>query len=105
MTWLRPTRLTWLLLPLPLLAWLGLVAINRDAAALFGLLLAVELPFRLWGALGVTMGRRADFYGWPMPGPLGWTLIALTHGVVWYVAASAVAAAVRAARRPRPPGH
>jgi hypothetical protein len=94
--WLRPTRLTWLPLSLPLVAWLVLVAIGRHGAAVFMLLLAIEPPFRVWRALGVAMGRHTDFYGWPDPSALGWVLIALTDLAAWYVITSATVAIVRA---------
>ena len=98
MRWLRPTRVTCILIPLPLAAWLALVALGLDGAAMFTLLLVVELPFRLWRALGLPVGRHTDFYGWPDPNALGWALIALTDLLAWYVVVSAVVAAVRAAR-------
>ena len=96
---LRPTPVTWLVLVLPLVAWGALVAIGWDAPAFLALLLAVELPFRLWGVLGVAVGRRTDFYGWPNPSGLGWALIVLTDLVVWYLVSSAATAAWRAVRR------
>src|SRR5881394_3918382 len=92
--WLRPTRLTWIPLSLPLVVWLGLVAIGRHGAAVFMLLLAIEPSFHVWRALGVTMGRHTDFYGWPDPSPLGWILIALTDLAAWYVIVSASVAIV-----------
>jgi hypothetical protein len=92
--WLRPTRLTWIPLSLPLVVWLGLVSIGRHGAAVFMLLLAIEPSFYVWRALGVTMGRHTDFYGWPDPSPLGWILIALTDLAAWYVIASAIVAIV-----------
>lgn len=75
--------------------WLILVAAGQESAALFIMLFAVELPFRLWSALGLPVGHRTDFYGWPNPNALGLTLIALTDLAMWYVAASALAAAIR----------
>jgi len=98
---LRPTPVTWLVLVLPLVVWTGLVAVGRDGAALFGLLLVVEAPFRLWGALGLAVGRRTDFYGWPNPSLLGWTLIVLTDLAAWYLVSSIAASAWRAVRRAR----
>ena len=102
--WLRPTRLTGLLFSVPFVAWLVLVAIGRHGAAVFMLLLAIEPPFRVWRALGVTMGRHTDFYGWPDPSALGWILIALTDLAAWYVITSPIAAivCVVASRRAAP---
>jgi hypothetical protein len=54
------------------------------------------MPFRLWTALGVPVGRRTDFWGWSNPNGLGLTLTAVTDVLVWYVIASLVAAARRA---------
>jgi hypothetical protein len=98
---LRPTPVTWLVLVLPLVVWGVLVAIGWDAPAFLALLVAVELPFRLWDVLGLAVGRRTDFYGWPNPNGLGWTLIVLTDLVAWYLVSSAAAAASRALRRAR----
>jgi hypothetical protein len=98
---LRPTPVTWLMLLLPLVVWASLVAIGWDGPALLALLVAVELPFRLWGGLGLPVGHRTDFYGWPSPNTLGLTLIILTDLVAWYLVSTAVAAAWRIVRRAR----
>jgi hypothetical protein len=94
------------MLPLPVVAWLGLVAAKADRGALFSLLLAVDPPFSLWRRLGVPVGRHTDFYGWPSPNALGWSLVVITDLAVWYVVASALAAVLRAVwrrtRRPSP---
>ena len=91
--------MTWVVLALPVVVFGGLAVTRQDGPALLMLLLAVELPFRLWAALGVTMGGRADFYGWPLPGTLGWTLIGLTDLAAWYLVACAIAAVGRTLRR------
>ncbi|HEV8617825.1 MAG TPA: hypothetical protein VGU22_20210 [Methylomirabilota bacterium] len=108
--WLRPTRRTWLALALLL------AVVTAGAAALFAagvdtpvwllFLFAVERPFTLWHAVGVPVGRRGDFWGYPFPSALGWTLIVATDLAVVYLAASAIAAlwaraAGAAARRRR----
>jgi len=98
---LRPTSVTWLVLVLPLVLGTGLVAIGWDGPALLALLVAVELPFRLWGGLGLPVGHRTDFYGWPNPNTLGLTLIILTDVAAWYLVSTAVAAGWRAVRRAR----
>jgi hypothetical protein len=96
---LRPTRITWLVLVLPIVgAGIGL-AVGSDAAFFAMFALAIELPFRLWRALGVPVGRRTDFWGWPDPSGPGLALIVLTDAIVCYVVASGVAAAWRALGR------
>src|SRR5690242_12318801 len=60
LSWLAPTRVTALVFVLPIAIW-GVLARVREDLALFLLLLAVELPFRLWRALGVSVGRHTDF--------------------------------------------
>ena len=89
---------------LPVGVWLGLVALGWDGPAALVLLFAVEMPFRLWSALGIPVGRRTDFYGLPDPSVLGAALIALTDLAAWYVVASAIAATVRAGRGRRAAG-
>jgi hypothetical protein len=83
---------------------MGLVAVGWDRAAVVALLVAVELPFRLWSAAGVPVGRRTDFYGLPSPSVPGSVLIALADLAVWYAVASAIAAIVQAARAGRADG-
>ena len=82
--------MTALVFVLPFVVW-GVLARVREDLALFMLLLAVELPFRLWRALGVNVGRQTDFWGWPNPNHLGIVLVILTDVVAWYVVASMVA--------------
>ena len=72
----------------PLLVWSAAFLFLVGAAAL------TELD-----PLGVAVGRRTDFYGWPNPSGLGWTLIVLTDLVVWYLVSIAAVAAWRAVRR------
>jgi len=83
---------------------MGLVAVGWDRAAVFALLVAVELPFCLWSAVGIPVGRHTDFYGLPSPSVFGSMLITLTDLAVWYVVASAIAASVRTARAGRADG-
>ncbi|HEY2991785.1 MAG TPA: hypothetical protein VGM22_03170 [Methylomirabilota bacterium] len=93
--------MTWVVLALPFVVWAGL-AVLREDLALLALLLALELPFRLWHMLGVDVGRHTDFWGWPDANDVGITLIVVTDVIVWYVLASLTAAAWRALRRGRP---
>ena len=76
--------MTALVFVLPFVVW-GVLARVREDLALFMLLLAVELPFRLWLALGVNVGRHTDFWGWPSPNAVGLTLVVITDVVAWYV--------------------
>lgn len=99
MRFFRPTRVTWLVLALPAMGAALVRALGWDAGFFALYIVMLELPFRLWSALGVPVGRRTDFYGWADPGRFGLTLILLTDVVVWYVVASGVAAAWRTAGR------
>jgi hypothetical protein len=81
---------TALVFVLPIAIW-GVLARVREDLALFLLLLAVELPFRLWRALGVSVGRHTDFWGWPNPNAVGMALVVITDVLVWYVVASLAA--------------
>jgi hypothetical protein len=84
---------------LPFVAGGAAIAFERDWPFVPIYLFALEAPFRLWSALGLPVGRRADFYGWPNPNALGTALIVITDVIVWYLVASVVAAAALAARR------
>ena len=108
--WLRPTRSTWLVLALLLAVVAAVVAAfaaaGVDTPAWLLFLLAVERPFTLWRALGVDVGRRGDFWGYPFPSALGVTLIVATDLLALYLTAGALAAvwanaAGAAARRRR----
>ncbi|TMQ20727.1 MAG: hypothetical protein E6K82_17125 [Candidatus Rokuibacteriota bacterium] len=96
---MRPTRVTWLVFALPFVVGGAAVAFEWDWPFVPIYLFALEVPFRLWGALGLPVGRRADFYGWANPNTLGTALIVITDVIVWYVIASVVAAVALAARR------
>jgi hypothetical protein len=98
---LRPTRVTWLVFALPFVTGAVAVAFQWDWPFLPIYLFALEVPFRLWSALGVPVGRHTDFWGWPDPNAAGVTLIAVTDMTIWYVVASLVAAAWRAVWHPR----
>ena len=89
------------MLALPLVAVAAAVAFDWDHLFFWLYGLGLELPFRLWSALGMPVGRRLDYYGWADPNALGLTLIAVTDVIVSYVLAALVSIAWRALRRVR----
>ena len=83
------------MLALPFAAVALALAVGWDWLFFFMYFLVIDAPFRLWGALGVPVGRRSDYYGWANPNALGYALVALTDLGIWYAVASLAAVVSR----------